>query len=236
MNTKNAGDLKKSLEQRISWERFVTKNKPEVEAMEAAHQKFNELFLAISNAKDSPEAKVIAEMKTPFIKAKDELNKIADLGKTGWAKKEATGEKEFSTALKNYNDANDTLRKFLSDTEKFKGVGVPTALKDAYNKMSEMTLKVTGKMDGPLGALHIDGWKATAEHNLKFWDKEIAQGRTAEFAMRGASVAAGAGLAYDSLARGVDKENEPRSVVARILEGATGVALIGGAALAGAAR
>ena len=187
----------------------------------------------------------LAGLKTTLDEKLVQLTDVATKNDAGeWVANNA--QRGFSKEKTAYTHAQDTIKEFLKKGKPEKDgvakIDVPQELTSAYKTLETRIDNVEGLMDGFLGHLRVDGFSAAAKHNLKnmnLFDKTITKNRGGELAMRYGTVAAGAALTLDAIARGTqkdkDKDNEPRSVIARILEGAVGVAAMGGGVMVGRA-
>ncbi len=191
------------------------------------------------------EATAFNQIKAPYDSALTSMEKIADFGPKGWVKKEGSKvtDDAFKTAQEAYNKASESVEKFFAGTEKVKISGkeieASDALKKAYAETQAATKKVSSVMNHPFGMVKVEGAGFAAKHNLnKFHfsaEKRVATS-TKDLAIRGGGMAIGAAMTIDALARGKDKEGEPRGGYTRLLEGLAGLGLVGGSVLAGHAR
>ncbi len=179
----------------------------------------------------------LAGLKETLKDAKEALGDVSKIDKDG--EYIASGnQKAFDEAKKAYDKAQNGIRKLLNGETTIKDVPLKerNAISSAFGALEERVEAVQGCLDGVFARVKLDGFNKTVGHNMNFWEKGATKNRGIEFAGRYASVAAGAGLTIDALARGKKKDDECRSVVGRIIEGATGVALVGGGLIAGHAR
>lgn len=244
----NLVDLKNSFERRVSVEngKFAEKYPTHLSDMHAAHAEFGTQVKTALLAGDQ-QGEVLTKLGTSFANTKAKLSRFAALEKNGWVHKSGTPE-EFRAAKEAYDKASTQYENFLAGKEKVKipgasgevEVGVSDAVKAAYEKASAATQKVKSVMDHMFGMAKVEGMGFTAKHNLNKFNVFSKEARiptsNKDLAIRGGGMAVGAVMTIDALARGKDKEGEPRGGYTRLLEGLAGLGLVGGGLLAGHAR
>jgi hypothetical protein len=241
MSDLNILDYAESVKNRLSWGKFADKNGESVKAMKDARQKL--LVELESVSKNNPE---FAKLYNPARDTKTELAKIADLGKDGWVKKNGDiTDEAFTAAKKAYNEAATKLEGVVSGKEVLKDatgaeVKLPETLKTSHEAATKAVGKVKSTMDHMFGMAKVEGMGFTAKHNLNKFNVFSKEARVVtsnkDLLIRGGSMGIGAVMTIDALARGKDKEGEPRGGYTRLLEGLAGLGLVGGGLLAGHAR
>ena len=234
----NLSDQQQAFKKRESYGKFTEKFADRAAALDKSLPEFNAAITAALKIDDN-HAKAIDSLARPFKQTQAELLKVAKLEKNGWVKVSGTDE-EYKTAFDAYEKATNSFENFLAGKEKVKladgsEVGVTEALKASRETAQKAVDKANKVFKSPLGMLRFEGFAETVKHNMNFLDKTASKGRTLEFAGRYGAVVAGAGLTIDSF-RGKTKDDEPRSVVKRIIEGGVGLAAIAGGMVVAQAR
>lgn len=198
---------------------------------------------AISTPGNHSEA--FALVQKPYHDAASKLEKVADMTKKGWVAKDGVDAKAFEEAKKAYEETGTKLEGFLSGKEKVKIAGgaeveVEKELKEAFTKATSAVDKVKSVTNHAFGMVKLEGAGFTAKHNLNKFNVFSKDARVVtsnkDLLFRGGSMGVGAVMTIDALARGKDKEGEPRGGYTRLLEGLAGLGLVSGALLVGHAR
>ncbi|MEJ0009881.1 MAG: hypothetical protein WDN72_04735 [Alphaproteobacteria bacterium] len=210
---------------------------PQLKAVDTAKATFFEQLQAARNANPAFSG-AFDGLKTKAEQALAELSDAADRTAYGWIKKDSKLDSSYTNALDKYKAAEAELTGFLSGTSTDSKVEIRPELKEAYGKFRASKVKVDKVLDGWVGRLRLNGTDKLDKtfeqglNELKFWEEK--PNHVLAF-KRGAGIFAGGALILDAGLRSRKSDEDPRNVVARIVEGGVGVAAIGGSLVLGRA-
>jgi hypothetical protein len=239
-------DTHQALLNRASIGQFQSKFGKQSGAMDNAVEALNKAIadLAVGGSVNQEQIDKVQELQTAVTDARTELEKYGELTAKGWEAQSGASSSAFERAKSAYEKASGKFENFLNGgQETLSGGGkvtVPDALKDAYRDAKKEIDASKSIMNGWFGKLRLngvnpEGFQKTFTENLgamKFWEEGVAKGPAFG---KISLVAVGAGIGGHALCAGKDREGEPRSVCARIIEGAVGVLLAAGGLLGGKA-
>lgn len=223
------------IRQRASYSNFASRFVDKSTAMTTG---LDGLRATLTALKDGSLKNTINTLTNELKTARESLLAHAEEGANGFVRKSNADASKFAEALTAYNKVENKFHDFLSgkiNIGEGDGAKVSGAVKEAFNKAVLATGDVKSVMNGWFGKFQVDGWVETLKHNLKFWDKTVTQGRVPEVCFRAGGVAVGTVMTADAIFRS-KSDDEPRSILTRVLEGLTGIGIAAGSAVLGAAR